>query len=41
MLSFKYLLDILIGLAENSKNPVFNKALDDADLLQKTSDGPY
>ena len=33
--------DILIGLAENSKNPVFNKALDDADLLQKTSDEPY
>ena len=33
--------DILIGLAENSKNPVFNKALDDADLLQKASDEPY
>ena len=33
--------DILIGLAENSKNPVFNRALDDADLLQKTSDEPY
>ncbi len=33
--------DILIGLAENSKNPLFNKALDDADLLQKSSDEPY
>ena len=33
--------DILIGLAENSKNPVFNKALDDADLLQKASDESY
>ncbi len=33
--------DILMGLAENSKNPVFNKALDDADLLQKSSDEPY
>ncbi len=33
--------DILKGLAENSKNPVFNQALDDADKLQKTSDVPY
>jgi SecD/SecF fusion protein len=29
--------DILSGLAENTKNPIFNKALDDADLLQKSS----
>ena len=33
--------DILSGLAENSKNPVFNKALDEADILQKSSDEPY
>ena len=33
--------DILSGLAENSKNPVFSKALDEADLLQKSSDEPY
>ena len=33
--------DILNGLAENSKDPVFNKALDEADLLQKSSDEPY
>src|SRR6056300_1860319 len=33
--------DILSGLAENTKNPVFNKALDEADILQKSSDEPY
>jgi len=33
--------DILDGLTENSKNPVFRKALDEADLLQKSSDEPY
>ena len=33
--------DILSGLAENSKNPVFSKSLDEADLLQKSSDEPY
>ena len=33
--------DILKGLAENSKNPVFNQALDQADQLQKSSDEPY
>ena len=33
--------DILKGLAENSKNPVFNQALDDADRLQKASDVTY
>ena len=33
--------DILKGLAENSKNPLFNQALDDADKLQKASDVPY
>ena len=33
--------DILKGLAENSKNPVFNLALNEADLLQKSSDQPY
>ena len=33
--------DILDGLTENSKNPVFKKALDEADLLQKSSDEPY
>jgi len=33
--------DILKGLAENSKNPVFNKALDEADKLQKSTDAPY
>ena len=33
--------DILSGLAENTKNPIFNKALDEADLLQKSSDAPY
>ena len=33
--------DILSGLAENSKNPVFNQALDEADILQKSTDEPY
>ena len=33
--------DILSGLAENTKNPVFNKALDEADILQKSTDEPY
>ncbi len=33
--------DILSGLAENTKNPIFNKALDEADLLQKSTDEPY
>ena len=33
--------DILKGLSENSKDPVFNKALNDADILQKESDKNY
>ena len=33
--------DILKGLADNTKNPIFNKALDEADLLQKDTDDPY
>ena len=33
--------DVLKGLAENSKNPIFNQALDEADILQKSSDEPY
>ena len=33
--------DILKGLAENSRDPVFNKALDDTDELQKQSDDTY
>ncbi len=33
--------DILKGLADNTKNPIFNKALDEADLLQKNTDDPY
>jgi len=33
--------DILKGLAENTKDPIFNKALDDADELQKSSDDTY
>lgn len=33
--------DILKGLAENSRNPLFNKALADADVLQKNSDETY
>ena len=33
--------DILKGLAENSKNPAFNQALDQADFLQVSSNEPY
>lgn len=33
--------DILKGLANNSKDPVFNKALDDAAELQKNSQNTY
>ena len=33
--------DILKGLAEYSKDPIFNKALSDADALQKESDDAY
>src|SRR6056300_1989456 len=33
--------DILSGLAENTRNPVFNKALEEANNLQKSSDEPY
>jgi SecD/SecF fusion protein len=33
--------DILKGLANNTKNPVFNKALDDASELQKNSQNTY
>ena len=33
--------DILKGLSENSKNPIFNKALEDADVLQQNSNDPY
>ncbi len=33
--------DILKGLANNSKDPVFNKALDDAEELQKDSQSTY
>lgn len=33
--------DILKGLANNSKNPVFNKALADADVASKNSDATY
>ena len=33
--------DILKGLTDYSKNPTFNKALEDADILQKSSDEPY
>lgn len=33
--------DILKGLANDSKNPVFNKALSDADLASTNSDKPY
>ena len=33
--------DVLKGLAENSKNQIFNQSLDEADLLQKSNDEPY
>lgn len=33
--------DILKGLANNTKNPIFNKALADADVASKNSDNTY
>ena len=33
--------DILKGLSNNTRNPLFNKALEEADELQKKSDLPY
>ena len=33
--------DILVGLSNNSKNPVFNEALDNATAAQKNSDNTY
>src|SRR5210317_2207249 len=33
--------DILKGLAENTRNVVFNKALEEANILQKSTDEPY
>ena len=33
--------DILLGLAENSKDPIFNAALNNADELQKDSNDTY
>ena len=33
--------DILKGLAENTRNSVFNNALEEANILQKSSDEPY
>ncbi len=33
--------DILKGLAENTRSPLFNKAIEDADALQKNSDDNY
>ena len=33
--------DILKGLSNNTRNLIFNKALDEADELQKQSDLPY
>jgi SecD/SecF fusion protein len=33
--------DILKGLAENSKNPAFNQALEEADVLQASTNEPY
>ncbi len=33
--------DILVGLSDQSKNPVFNQALDDATQAQKNSDKDY
>jgi SecD/SecF fusion protein len=33
--------DILKGLANNTKNPIFNKALDDASEMQKNSQNTY
>jgi SecD/SecF fusion protein len=33
--------DILKGLAENSKNPAFNEALNQADILQASTNDPF
>ena len=33
--------DILKGLAENSKNPAFTRALNESDALQQRSNDPY
>ena len=33
--------DILKGLAENSRNVVFNKAIEEANILQKSTDEPF
>ena len=33
--------DILKGLADYTKNPIFNQALERADVLQKSTDDPY
>ena len=33
--------DILKGLSENSKNPAFNRALENADVIQQRSNEPY
>ena len=33
--------DILKGLADYTKNPIFNQSLDQADVLQKSTDDPY
>ena len=33
--------DILLGLSNNTRNPIFNRSLDEADKLQKQSDLPY
>jgi len=33
--------DILKGLAENTRNSIFNNSLDEADKIQKNSDEPY
>ncbi len=33
--------DILLGLSNNTRNPIFNSSLDAADKLQKQSDLPY
>ena len=33
--------DILKGLAENTRNTIFNSSLEEADIIQKNSDEPY
>ena len=33
--------DILKGLAENTRNTIFNNSLEEADIIQKNSDEPY